>query len=300
MTAAHIAFRAMSTDVSITVVGGDTRLVEWARTRVEQLESRWSRFRPDSEISRLNRADGKPLVVSPDTLIAVTAACAAWSFTGGRFDPTVHDAMLRLGYDRSIETMRGPAAATASAALPAPGCSGIVLDEVTSVVQLPAGVHLDLGGIGKGLTADMVVDDLLARGATGATANIGGDIRVAGTTSTGRAWRIEIEDPRSDRVCAVVELHDGGVASSATLRRHWRLGSTVVHHMVDPRTGSNPAAAVVGVTVVAGTAAWADALSKVPFIDRSADLGAASAVIFTDDGEQRTVGDVPFHRMVAA
>ena len=306
-SATHVCFRAMSTDVNITIVGGNDALARWAQRRVDQLEQLWSRFRIDSEISRLNHADGAPLQVSTESVAAVRAACAAWAFTGGSFDPTVHDSLLRLGYDDSIEAVRRRTGAAADhVPTPAPGCTGIVFDESTSIVQLPVGVRLDLGGIGKGLAADDVATGLLARGAAGAMVNIGGDVRVIGTPSASDSWRVELEDPRTERVVAAVELLDGGVATSTTLRRRWRLGASTVHHLIDPVSGTNvcgAAAAVVGVSVVAGTAAWADALSKVPFVDRhssSSSFGSTSALIIRDDGTVESRGPLQFLRTVPA
>lgn len=307
-SATHVCFRAMSTDVNITIVGGTDALARWAQRRVDQLEQLWSRFRVDSEISRLNHADGQPVSVSTETVAAVRAACAAWAFTGGCFDPTVHDSLLRLGYDDTIDVVRRRTGAAADhTPTPAPGCAGIVFDESTSIVQLPEGVRLDLGGIGKGLAADDVATGLLARGATGAMVNIGGDVRVIGTPSASDSWRVELEDPRTEHVVAAVELMDGGVATSTTLRRRWRLGSSTVHHLIDPVSGTNAsgaaAAAVVGVSVVAGTAAWADALSKVPFVDRhgrTSSFGTTSALIICDDGSVESHGPLQFLRAVPA
>jgi thiamine biosynthesis lipoprotein len=136
--------------------------------------------------------------------------------------------------------------------------------------------------------------------------NIGGDVRVLGTPRASDGWRIELEDPRTEHVFAAVELSDGGVATSTTLRRRWRLGSSTVHHLVDPASGTNSrgeAAAVVGVSVVAGTAAWADALSKVPFVDRHANttsFGSTSALIMCDDGSVESHGPLQFLRAVPA
>ena len=294
-TASHLAFRAMSTDVTVTIVGGDPALVRWAQARVEQLESRWSRFRPDSEISRLNDAAGTPLVVSDDTVTAVRAACSAWSITDGCFDPTVHDSLLRLGYDDTIEVVRERGGGTAPSLLPAPGCLGISFDETTGVVQLPIGVRLDLGGIGKGLAADRTVTELLEHGADGALVSVGGDVRVAGTPPNGDAWIIEIEDPRNDRPIASVALVDGGVATSTTLRRRWRLGQRPHHHLVAPTSGASTTTDVVGATVVADTAAWADALSKVPFVDPSYTrcFERASCLVMHADGAATTIGPFP-------
>lgn len=296
---AHLGFRAMSTDVIVTVVDGHDHHLLWARTRIAELEQHWSRFLPDSDIARLNRAEGTPLEVAPDTVTAVRAACAAWVVTGGRYDPTVHDSLLRLGYDDTIDVVRGRGGGTAAIPLPSPGCEGIEFDEAQRIVRLPAGVRLDLGGIGKGLAADLVVTGLLARGATGALVSVGGDLRVAGTPPDGVAWHIDIEDPRTDQRLAVVDLLDGGVATSTTLRRRWRTGQRPHHHLLSPATGESTGDGIVGVTVVADTAAWADALSKVPFVDPAHDtcFRRAAALVVHDDGTDRTLGAFPGHRI---
>lgn len=294
----HLGFRAMSTDVVVTVVGGGSNaesLVELARRRVVELEQRWSRFRPDSEISRLNRAGGAPLEVSADTVAAVRAACSAWLVTDGRFDPTVHDSLLRLGYDDTIDVVRERGGGTPAIPVPAPGCTGISFDEATSVVRMPDGVHLDLGGIGKGLAADLVVRDLLAAGAAGALVSVGGDLRVAGTPPNGEAWLVDVIDPRDDHRITQLSLLDGGVATSTTLRRRWRTGQRPHHHLLVPASGVSTSTDVVGACVVADTAAWADALSKVPFVDPSGAgcfTRAAALVMFADGGHD-TLGAFP-------
>lgn len=300
---ANLGFRAMSTDVTVTVVGGAPDLVDWAQQRIADLEHRWSRFRPDSELSRINLAGGVPVEVSADTVTAVRAACAAWVFTEGAFDPTVHDSLLRLGYDDTFElvTAREPSPAHV-VELPAPGCAGIVYDDRTGVVLVPEGVHLDLGGIAKGLAADLVATGLIERGASGALVDIGGDLRVTGTAPVGGAWTIEIEDPRSEQPFATVQVHDGGVASSSTLRRRWRSGQRSRHHLIEPTSGTCTASGVVGVSVVAGTAAWADALAKVPFVDpaRHDCFGPASAIVMFDDGTHVSIGPLRIAARLAA
>jgi thiamine biosynthesis lipoprotein len=292
MTTTTWRCRAMSTDVELVVVG-DAGLGEWAQWRVDDLEQRWSRFRDDSEISALNRAGGAPTHVSPETVRAVRAACAAWVFTSGAFDPTVHDSLLRLGYDDSIDAVRHEPRSAGAHPLPAPGCAGIVIDEAECVVQLPPDVRLDLGGIGKGLAADDVATGLVERGATGALVNIGGDVRVVGSPPTSASWRVQVEHPLTGDICAVVDLADGGVATSTTTRRRWRSGAHEHHHLLDPRRGCSTVETVVGSTVVAGTAGWADALSKVPFVEVTispAIFGAASALVVRVDGSIETVG----------
>lgn len=98
-------FRAMGADVHLLVVGGPPSLLDEARELVEALEARWSRFRPDSEVSRLNQQAGRPVRVSPETLTLVRRALHGAAVTAGRYDPTVLGAVLRAGYDRSFELL---------------------------------------------------------------------------------------------------------------------------------------------------------------------------------------------------
>ena len=103
------------------LVNGPAGLLQVARDRVEELERRWSRFRPDSEISRLNALAGSPMAVSPETLGLVGRALEGARVTGGRYDPTVLGDVLRTGYDRSFEEVG--AAGTAG------GADGLLVDD---------------------------------------------------------------------------------------------------------------------------------------------------------------------------
>ncbi|HEX4820666.1 MAG TPA: FAD:protein FMN transferase, partial [Acidimicrobiales bacterium] len=98
-------FRAMGSDVHVVVVGGPDGLLDVAHRRIDELEQRWSRFIPDSEISRLNACAGEPMAVSNDTIELVTRAIEAWRITGATFDPTVLGAVLRAGYTTSFEML---------------------------------------------------------------------------------------------------------------------------------------------------------------------------------------------------
>jgi thiamine biosynthesis lipoprotein len=95
----------MGSDAHLIIVGGDDDTLIRAIARIEELESRWSRFRPDSEVSALNAVPGRPVPVSADTRLLVARAVEAWRLTGGSFDPTLLDDLLRVGYDRSFEQL---------------------------------------------------------------------------------------------------------------------------------------------------------------------------------------------------
>ena len=108
------------------------------------------------------------------------------------------------------------------------------------------------------------------------------------------AWHIDVLDPRTEQRLTSIDLLDGGVATSTTLRRRWRTDVGTHHHLVDPATGASTTSPVVGVTVVAGTAAWADALSKTPFVDpmHTAAFSPAAAFVMRADGTHTTIGPV--------
>lgn len=261
----------MGADAHLVVVGGPRHLIEVARRRVDELEARWSRFRPDSEISELNRRAGQAVRVSADTVLLVERSIEAWGSTGGSFDPTVLGAMLRAGYHRSFDELDRPGAPSTSALVI--GCTDIVVADGT--VRLPAGSGFDAGGIGKGLAADLVAVETMRAGADGVCVNLGGDLRVSGSGPAGAAWTIALEHPRLDHPVALLGLSEGAVATSTTLRRRWVVDGTARHHLIDPATGEPSTTDLELATVIAGEAWLAEVLAKAVLLrgsDRAFDI----------------------------
>jgi thiamine biosynthesis lipoprotein len=294
--AVETRFRAMGTDVHVVLTGASSHELTRVRDRIASLEARWSRFVETSEISRLNANAGYPSVCSPETVALIERALAAWRFTGGRFDPTVLGAVRRAGYDASFDTL--PATRTSVAGDGrGTGAADVVVDAVTNMVVVPAGVGFDPGGIGKGYAADIVSAEAVARGASGACVNIGGDLRVQGSAPGGGAWTVDVLDPVDGRVRDTLSVQDGAVATSSRARRTWVVDDRVVHHLVDPATQAPVENDVVAVTVVASEGWRAEVLAKAVFVaDSDAglafldDCGAAGAV-FDRDGTLRVSHD---------
>src|SRR3954447_16916959 len=254
-------FRAMGTDCHVIVVGDDT-LLDVAQQRVDELERRWSRFIADSEISRLNAATGRPLAVSDDTRLLVERAVEAWRLTGGGFDPTVLRAVEAAGYTESFELFAD--GSPVSVGRPAPvgrvGCTDIEL--AGNTVRLPDGVGFDPGGIGKGVAAALVVDEVLAAGADGVCVNLGGDLRVAGESPVG-AWTVALEHAWSHGPVALLGLRSGAMATSTTLHRRWTVeGGESRHHLIDPSTGEPSTTDITQATVIADEAWVAEVMAK--------------------------------------
>jgi len=281
-------FAVMGTTAHVVVTGGASRLLDEAEAYLRACEDRWSRFRPTSELSALNRSAGRLTVVSDATYELVERAVDAWWLTRGAFDPTVHDALCRLGYDRDFGAV-GPRTVT-GAPQPAPGCADIELIAACRAIRLPPGVRLDLGGIAKGHAADRLVERLLAAGAAGACVNVGGDVRVEGRGPSGGAWVVALDLGADTDTPLRVALAAGAVCTSSRRRRSWCAGSDVVHHLIDPRSGRSVDEGLALVSVIGRHAAQAEVLTKAVFLagpdvgrELLDELGVAAVLVRDDD-----------------
>ena len=257
----------MNVAVHIVAVNASPHALEAAQAEVHECEARWSRFLATSELSRLNRRHtDQPIRLSPETFDLVTAAVEAWRVTDGRFDPTILPSLRAHGYDTTFADIQQFGDDVEP--MWSPGCIAIDLDPHTHEVTLPSGLELDLSGIAKGHTADRVVGALLATGATGAYANLGGDILVAGQGPSSRGWIIGVEDPfDTSRTLCTMAIVDGGIVTSTRLQRQWIRGGEIRHHLIDPRTGAPARSGVASVTVLTATASTAEVLAKAVFVD---------------------------------
>ena len=254
-------FRAMGTDAHVVVNGPEAEAsLDVAIARVGDLERRWSRFLQDSEICRLNARAGSPTVVSTDTFGLIEKAVFAWQVTAGAFDPMMLAALEELGYDAPFDSLSADPARLGHVAPKASGGAGAVeLDRGSQTVCLPPGAAFDPGGIGKGLAADLVSGELIARGAWGAMVNLGGDLRVRGVPPDGLEWVVSVREPAvAPTTLATLRLQDAGVATSTTLRRRWAAIDGPRHHLLDPRTSRPHRDGADLCTVVAGEAWWAE------------------------------------------
>lgn len=293
----QVQFPGLGTTVHLVVVDPPPDALQAGRRLVDDLEEQWSRFRTDSDITRLNHAGGTWVSVGPATLVLLDRARTGWAITGGLFDPTVLPALVEIGYDVSFEhlprrirgAVRGGTGDTAGEPVRAaatPGLGGLDLDWARSRARLAPGVAFDPGGIGKGLAADLVVDRLLAMGSAGALANLGGDLRAAGAAPGSDGWGVEVVAPGQD-ANPILAFEDAAVATSTPLHRRWEHRGRPVHHLIDPTTGRPASAPAVSATVVAGAAWLAEVLAtSLALGGLAAHLPAAATGLVCDPNGQ--------------
>ena len=199
-----------------------------------------SRFRDDSEVRRLSRADGHWVRTSRLLREALSVAVAAAEQTGGVVDPTVGGTMRALGWDADFRVVVSRQSPARIEIRPAAGWRCIEIDDAGGRVRVPSDVEIDLGSTAKALAADRAAAAVFRLAGTPALVNLGGDIAVAGPAPAG-GWPIHVGDDHratpSDADGQVVAVAAGGLATSSTTVRRWRTTEGIAHHVVDPRTG---------------------------------------------------------------
>jgi thiamine biosynthesis lipoprotein len=257
----------MGSTAEVVVFGPQPdELAARAVTEIERLEASWSRFRPGSELCLLNRGADRPAVVSTTLWAPIAAAARAWTETGGIFDPTILGTLQALGYDRTFAELPADLGPGPHPALVV-GFGEVGLDPDRREVTLPAGVGLDLGGIGKGLAADLVVDELVRRGARSVAVSLGGDVRVGGEGPHGDgAWHVPVVRPTDEAVLGTFPLVDEALVQSTVCYRTWRGADRQLHHLIDPRTGWPAETGLAAVVVTGPDAARSEAFAKAALI----------------------------------
>lgn len=275
------SFRSMNTGIFAQFYAPARRSL--SRT-VEELfryyEQLLSRFRPESELSRLNSHDGPVFAAGADLFAAVEAALWAAQQTGGIYDPTILPYLERAGYDRTFAALVNRRPLTTAdmptgdhcpeTEPPPPSPAGldyrhVGLDRFTRLIHRPAGLQFDLGGMGKGWTVDRVVDEL--RDAGYFLINAGGDLFAYGAPPGKRAWQVYLAHAYDSRLrIATLSLAHRAVATSTIARRRWFHEGRVQHHLIDPRTGRPAGGDLVSVSVVGERVFTAEVYAKTALI----------------------------------
>lgn len=235
----------------------------------EEWEQQLSRFRTDSDLSRLNTSNGHPMTVPPALWKVLTVALEKAEQSEGLVQPTMLAQLEAAGYDRSFDVL-GLDNWAMSQHKPVLDWRLIALNVRTHTVTLPHGMRLDLGGVAKGWSADRAAHWLAALGP--ALVDAGGDITVSGPMADGQPWPIAIANPfLSEESLGTLLLSHGAVATSGRDYRRWMRGSVEQHHIIDPRTGRPARSDVLSATVIAPDGPTAEMAAKAALILGSQD-----------------------------
>ncbi len=238
------------------------------RVEIAHLEARLSRFRRQSDISRVNRAAGKDwTTVHPETFALLSAARGIFRTTGGRYDPTIGP--LVQAWQTLRDAHQAPDAAKIRQTLSLVQGRDLSLDSENCRVRLErSGQSLDLGGIGKGFVGDRLTAQYARFGIRSAYANLGGNVITRGTRPDGAPWQIGIQHPRQPAaILGVVPIAGESVVTSGDYQRVFTgHGGQRYHHILDPRTGYPAKSGLVSVTIISRNALLADALATAVFI----------------------------------
>ncbi len=238
-------------------------LAQQAIAEVQRIEAKYSRYRPDSVIARINAGAGQsePIIVDDETAHLLGFADQLYQFSEGLFDIT--SGILRRAWD--FKSGKPPTPAQLAALLPCVGWSQVIRSNET--IRLPlAGMELDFGGFGKEYAADRAATLLQQQGVRHGLVNLGGDIRVMGPRADGSPWWLGIQHPRqSERTIASLPLHEGGLATSGDYERYFIHDGLRYCHILDPRTGW-PVRHWQSVSVVAPACLAAGAITTVAML----------------------------------
>lgn len=262
-TAHSAAGYACDTVVTITAYAPQKTVDECLRICADY-EAVLSKTVEGSDVWRLNRAEGKPVEVQPETAALLRLAVEIGENSGGAFDVTVAPASAL--WDFRSETPALPDPEALSAATARIDYRNIEIEGNT--VTLKNGAEIDLGGVAKGYIADRVAEYLRNSGVRSACVNMGGNVIAIGTKPDGKPWTIGIRDPKGtpEQSCAVLTENDAAVVTSGTYERFFELDSVRYHHILDPKTGMPVRNGLASVTIIGQRSDLCDALSTACFV----------------------------------
>ena len=265
---------AMGTTWSVRLANPGFLPLEDARAAIERalalVVRQMSNWEADSDVSRFNRAEAGTWYALPPEFFAVLRCALGWAQgSGGAWDPTVGPLVDLWGFGPRADPLadraaRVPAAEALARARARVGHGRIALRPAERLALQPGGAHVDLSGIAKGYSVDLVVDALRALGLSDFLVEVGGELRACGQRPDGQPWRVAVASTAQPEAAPrALALRDMAIATSGD---HWHAfdqGGRRYSHTIDPRTGEPVAHGLTSVTVLHAECMQADALATV-------------------------------------
>ena len=265
--------RIMGSEAAISLIAANREIADAAFLRMcsvaETLESTFSRFLPDSELSRINT--GGTHSASPLFLDILSMGLQLSERSNKIFNPLVD--ISRFGYDEDIRKVKGTSRTKHTDTEYSVDSSALSIDAESQTVSLSVGQRLDFGGFLKGHAAECMAREATECG--GVILNLGGDIYTQGSSEEGTSFVFSITNPITDGEDALFQVQDMAVATSGTYNRFWALEEKKMHHILDSSGTRNPDSDIVSATVIAPRGYEADGFATV-----AVSLGSGKAPQF--------------------
>jgi len=256
----------MDTFTTITVISPSKdkakEAIDAGFAEIEKLDKFLNNFEPESEISTISKFAGiKPVHVSLETLDLMQKTIGISKMTDGAFDPTVEPVYKLWKFSGRPANPSMPSKDTIGNALKLVDYRKIKIVSAASEIYLEEkGMEIDLGGIAKGYAADKAIEAIKAKGIKAALVAIAGDIRGYGLNASGNAWKVGIQNPRTDNpdsekpwedIFATLNLRDSAVSTAGDYQRFFIRDGKRYHHIIDPATGYPSESGLISVSVIA-------------------------------------------------
>lgn len=274
----------MGTSYQVKIASGNTPvakgLAEQINNRLESLDNTFTTYKKTSELMVFNQAEVKqPKIISDDMQRVMKLASELYVLTDGAFDPTVGQLVDLWGFGPKYTGEQIPKPEEINQYLSSIGLSHLSLDQNAKTATRNTDIQLDFSAIAKGYAVDAVAELLASTGIKNYLVEVGGELRASGEKQNGDPWRIAIEKPSLSQsgIQQVVDLKNVAVATSGDYRNYFEKNGKRYSHTIDPRSGYPVDHKLASVTVIAATAAKADALATAMMV-----LGPEQTLLFAE------------------
>ena len=274
----------------------DESILDGLKKLCEKYDIMFSTTNTDSELYKLNHANGQPFTVSSETANLIQEGIHYSELSGGAFDLTIEPVSALWDFKADKPTV--PSSDAIAQAVSHVDYTKVDIQDNTVTLEDPE-AGIDLGAIAKGYIADQVKTYLKKQGIKHAIINLGGNVDVIGTKPDGSKYNIGIQKPfdESGEAITSVQLKDQTVVTSGIYERYFKKNGKLYHHILDPRTGYPCENNLYSVSIITDSSTKADALSTTCFLlgyekgmELIQSMDGVEAIFITDDEKVHKIG----------
>lgn len=274
----------------------DESILDGLKKLCEKYDTMFSATNTDSELYKLNHANGQPFTVSSETANLIQEGIHYSKLSGGAFDLTIEPVSALWDFKADKPTV--PSSDAIAQAVSHVDYTKVDIQDNTVTLEDPE-AGIDLGAIAKGYIADQVKTYLKKQGIKHAIINLGGNVDVIGTKPDGSKYNIGIQKPfdESGEAITSVQLKDQTVVTSGIYERYFKKNGKLYHHILDPRTGYPCENNLYSVSIITDSSTKADALSTTCFLlgyekgmELIQSMDGVEAIFITDDEKVHKIG----------